>query len=430
MQPPATRNAGLLLPAFSTRRRGDLGIGDTLALREWIDWAAEHQVGFLQMLPINEHGAEESPYSAISSVALDPIYLALEPGEIPGLTAEDIAAAREDLAEVIAAALVDYPAVRRAKRDLLERAWARWPEAEEGLRQEFAAFRETEEEWLDDYCLFRWQMEVHGEHLAWDQWPDDCRTPEAVRAYLARQRGLDGELVDYRLGYYAFVQWLCFRQWRAVRAHGEARGVKLMGDMPIGISWHSCDVFFERDLFHLDWCGGAPPESMFHHDRFLQEWGQNWGIPVYRWDRMAEDGYAWWQRRVRRLTEVFGMFRIDHILGFYRIYAFPWRPERNGEFVGLSHEQAAAMNDGRLPRWVMRPDDTDENKAANLADGSPRLQAVVEAAGDAEIIGEDLGWVPDYVRPHLERLGIAGMRIPHWDCNEHGRPLPGGMFPE
>lgn len=424
------RTSGLLLPAFSPRRKGDLGIGDTQALRDWVDWAADHQVGFLQLLPINEHGAEESPYSAISSVALDPIYLTLEPGEIPGLTADDVEMARTDLGEAIAAPLVDYPAVRRAKRDLLETAWARWPEAGAAWHAEFAGFRNAESDWLPDYQIFRWLMETHGENLTWDRWPESCRTPAGARVFLAKQRALDGEVVDYRLGFHAFTQWLCFRQWRAVRTHAEARGVKLMGDIPIGISWHSCDVFFERDSFHLDWSGGSPPESMFHHDLFLQRWGQNWGIPLYRWDKMEADGFPWWRRRIRRHTEIFRMFRLDHILGFYRIYAFPWRPERNPEFAALDHAQAADLTGGRLPRWFMRPDDTDANKAANLLDGSPRLQAVAEAAADAEIIAEDLGWVPDYVRPHLARLGIAGFRIPHWDCNEHGRPLPGQLFPE
>lgn len=424
------RTAGILLPAFSPRRRGDLGVGDTKALKEWIDWAAAHQVGFLQLLPINEHGAEESPYSAISSVALDPIYLTLERGEIPGLTEEDVTAARATIRDEINAPLVDYPAVRKAKRGLLETAWTRWPDAGPAWHAEFAEFRRQEAEWLPDYQLFRCLMEIHGEDLTWDRWPETCRTPAGARAFLAKQRALDGELTDYRLGFHAFVQWLCFRQWRSVRSHAESRCVKLMGDIPIGISWHSSDVFFERDSFHLDWSGGSPPESMFHHDIFLQKWGQNWGIPLYRWDKMEADGFPWWKRRIQRHTEVFQLFRLDHILGFYRIYAFPWRPERNGEFAALDHPQAAALTGGRLPRWFMRPDDTTENKAANLLDGTPRLQAVADAAAGAEIIAEDLGWVPDYVRPHLERLGIAGFRIPHWDCNEHGHPLPGQLFPE
>ncbi|MEI7908985.1 MAG: 4-alpha-glucanotransferase [Verrucomicrobiota bacterium] len=419
-----------MLPAFSARRKGDLGIGDTLALREWVDWAADHQVGFLQLLPINENSAEECPYSALSSIALDPIYLAIEASEIPGLSTAEVANARLNLAAARAARLVDYPAVRLAKRTLLELAWSRFDAADAALRDEFARFTRDEAKWLDDYCLFRWLMEWHGESLTWDHWPASCQTPEKARAFLAQQRALDAPAVVYRLGYYAFVQWLCFRQWRGLRAHADSRGVKLMGDVPIGVSWHSSDAFFGRDSFHLDWWGGSPPESMFVHDRFLQQWGQNWGIPLYRWDEMEVQGFPWWKQRIHSLTEIFRIFRLDHILGFYRIYAFPWRPERNAEFADLSHEAAAERSGGRLPRWFMRPDDTAENKAANRSDGDARLRAIVEAAGSNEIVAEDLGWVPDYVRPHLAKLGIAGFRIPHWDCNEHGHPLRGNLFPE
>ena len=430
MHPPGNRQAGILIPAFSPRREGDLGIGDTRALREWIDWAAAHCVSFIQLLPINENGADESPYSAISSAALDPVYLTIEAGEIPGLTAAEISRARDQSGPALHAQWVDYPAVRRVKRKLLELAWSKFDEAEPELAGEFARFRQKEAEWLDDYCLFRLLMEQHGESLTWDHWPSSCQTPEKARRHVDKLRLRDAAAIDYRLGFFAFVQWLCFRQWRALRVHADSRNVKLMGDVPIGISWHSCDVFFNREEFHLDWCGGSPPEGMGQSDPFFQQWGQNWGIPLYRWDHMEANGFTWWKTRITRLTEIFRMFRLDHILGFYRIYAFPWRPERNHEFLGLSHEQAAGLNGGRLPRWFLRPDDSVENKAANRADGDARLRAILAAANGAEVIAEDLGWVPDYVRPHLTDLGIAGFRIPHWDCNEFGHPTPGNSFPE
>ena len=422
--------AGILIPAFSLRREKDLGIGDTLALREWIDWAAEHKIGFIQLLPINEHGAEESPYSAISSVALDPIYLALDATEIPGLTDADINNARNHLGDAMRAKLVDYPAVRRVKRGLLELAWSRFEVATSPFAEEFAHFKSEQADWLDDYTLFRYLMELHGEALTWEQWPDTCNTPKKAREFLEKLRQNNPAMVDYRLGYFAFVQWLCFRQWMDVRSYAEQRQVKLMGDVPIGISFHSCDVFFEQAEFHLDWFGGSPPEGLGQSDPFFQQWGQNWGIPLYRWDHMQANGFRWWKKRIKRLTKFFDIFRLDHILGFYRIYAFPWNPTRNHEFIGLNHENAAKINGGRLPRWSLHPDDTVENKAANRTDGDVRLRAIVEAAGDAEIIAEDLGWVPEYVRPHLTDLGIAGFRIPHWDCNDDGHPTPGNAFPE
>lgn len=428
MQVSGKRCAGILVPAFSPRREGDLGIGDTLGLREWIDWAAAHHVGFIQLLPINENGAEESPYSAISSAALDPIYLACDAGEIPGLREMDVANARDQLGAAANSPLVDYTVVRGVKRTLLELAWSRFDQADAALVDELETFRKLESDWLDDYCLFRYLMEVHGGSLTWDHWPASCRTPEKAREFVEAQKRKDPAQVEYRLGYFAFVQWLCFRQWLALRAHAEISGVKLMGDVPIGISWHSCDVFFEQQEFHLDWCGGAPQEGS--GDSFVHQWGQNWGIPLYRWDHMQANDFAWWRKRIARLTRIFQIFRLDHILGFYRIYAFPWRPERNLEFIGLNHEQAAALNGGRLPRWFLRPDDTVEHQAANRVDGDVRLRAILEAACGAEVIAEDLGCVPDYVRPHLSDLGIACFRIPHWDCNEHGHPTPGEAFPE
>jgi 4-alpha-glucanotransferase len=223
VHPPGKRQAGILIPAFSPRRDGDLGIGDTLALRQWIDWAAKQGVSFIQLLPINENGSDESPYSAISSAALDPIYLTLDENEIPWLAAADIAKARSHLATAIDAESVDYPAVRRAKRNLLELAWSKFDEAPPAFATEFSQFRSKEAGWLDDYCLFRLLMEHHGESLSWDQWPSSCQTPAKAGEFVAKLRVRDTAAVDYRLGFFAFVQWLCFRQWRALRAHADSR---------------------------------------------------------------------------------------------------------------------------------------------------------------------------------------------------------------
>jgi len=203
-----------------------------------------------------------------------------------------------------------------------------------------------------------------------------------------------------------------------------------MGDIPIGVSRHSADVFFGRDDFDLDWCGGAPPETVFKHDRFIQQWGQNWGIPLYHWEKMRRENFPWWRRRIAKLIDVFHLFRIDHVLGFYRIYGFPWTPDRNPEFLDLSRKEAAKLTGGPLPKWVPRPDDTEEHCAANRADGDVRLKMVREVAGKDAVIGEDLGHVPDYVRPHLRSLGICGFRVPHWDADEDGEVIPGDQLPE
>jgi len=430
MTESSLRSAGVLLPAFSLRREGDLGIGDTRAMREWIDWAADHRVGFLQLLPIQETGADDSPYNAISSVALEPAYLSFEPEDLPGMTAEDVEQARQRLGAAAEGAWVDYRAVRTVKRELLELAWSRFSEAPAELHAEFARFRESEAAWLEDYSRFRWLMDRNGGAETWDLWPEDTNDPVRALATLEQARANEPETVENRLAFYQWVQWLCFRQWRTVRAHADARGVKLMGDIPIGVSWYSADVFFGRENFDLEWCGGAPPERVFKDDRFICKWGQNWGIPLYRWDKMEAEGFGWWRQRVAKLVEIFHIFRIDHVLGFYRIYAFPWRPQRNAEFLDLTEAQAALKTGGRLPGWAWRPDDTPENKAANLAEGDRRLRMVVEAAGGGEVVAEDLGFVPDYVRPHLASLSVAGFRLPHWDFDEHGKVIPAKELPE
>lgn len=430
MNSTGQRTAGILIPAFSPRRKNDLGIGDTLAMREWIDWAADHQVGFLQLLPINEPGADNSPYNAISSVAVDPVFLTFDGGEIPCITESDLNAARSSLGPALTSRLTDYPAVRAAKRHLLELSWARFTSAAPDIQQNFTQFRQSEAAWLDDYCLYRWLMERNGNSEAWDLWPDDSNTPQAARALYLAEHAVHPQRVDSQIGLHAFIQWLCYRQWRALRNHADERGVKLMGDVPIGISWYSADVFFGQENFDLDWCGGAPPETLFKHDLFIQQWGQNWGIPLYRWDKMQNEDFPWWRQRIAKLTEVFHIFRIDHILGFYRIYAFPWRPQRNAEFLDIDETGAAEITGGLLPQWSPRPDDTAINKLANRNDGDARLRAIINAAAGAEIVGEDLGCLPDYVRPHLESIGIAGFRVPHWDADDDGVVIPPSGIPE
>jgi 4-alpha-glucanotransferase len=423
------RLAGVLLPAFSARRDGDLGIGDTRALIEWMDWAAETGVGFLQLLPIHHNGSDESPYNAISSVALEPLYLTME--EIPGLEENEFSQARNLLgAEVMDAQMVNYTKVRACKNDLLQIGYARFLSGDFSQEKcDFQLFQKNEASWLGDFVLYRWLMDQAGGSEQWDQWPAAFCHAARAREYFDRQLIERGDVVQEELDFHAWVQWLCFRQWRQVRKHADQCGVKLMGDVPIGISYYSADVFFQPEIFDLSWFGGAPPETMFKHDRFIQRWGQNWGVPLYRWDFLEQSDSSWWKQRVQKLTEIFHIFRIDHILGFYRMYAFPWHPNRNAEFLDLTAEEASRLTGGHLPQWAWRDDESEENRAANRDDGDKRLRALIAAVGEAQIVGEDLGCVPEYVRPHLESLDIAGFRIPHWDSDQ-GQVVKGSRFPE
>ncbi len=418
------RRAGVLIPTFAIRTENDLGIGDTGGVRELIDWAADTGLGFVQFLPINATGSDTSPYNAISSVALDYLTLDLQPDAVPELDADffDETIAKFDVAK-LRAGTVQYPRVRELKGVLLRHAFGRL-RAITRRGREFAKFRAEEAEWLEDFCLFRVLMEEIG-HGDWTSWPESLNTAAKARAWLAAERAKSMKAIDSRMRFHAYAQWLCFSQWRAVRAYADSRGVKLMGDVPFGISWCSADVFFQPEQFDLDWCGGAPPETYFKDDVFVQRWGQNWGIPLYRWQAMEADGFAWWRRRVGKLTEVFDIFRIDHTLGFYRIYSFPWRPKFNAEFLHLSDDEARARTGGRLPHFQQNADDTPEHRAANLAAGDKYLRMIVEAAAAHEVVAEDLGIVPEYVRPHLLTLDVPGFKIPQWESDAEGNVVLG-----
>jgi 4-alpha-glucanotransferase len=177
-------------------------------------------------------------------------------------------------------------------------------------------------------------------------------------------------------------------------------------------------VWAHRELFDLQWSGGAPPEHAFAPDEFTKRWGQNWGVPLYKWAVHRKTNFGWWRQRVEETCKIFQLFRIDHVLGFYRVYAFPWKPEDNWQYEKLTTDEAAKKTGGLLPRFWPGPDDSEKQKKANRKQGEEILRIVLEAAGDSTVIAEDLGVVPDYVRPSLLELEIPGFKIPHWERNE------------
>lgn len=417
------RLAGILVPVFSLRAEDDLGIGDVRSLRDFVNFAAETGFGFVQLLPVNETGPDNSPYNAISSVAIEPMTLDCSPDGLKDLTKE---AFEEVLAfyevDSLRAGAVQYSEVRRLKHDLLRRAYERFCETVfnkvDTRAASFEAFCRDEAAWLNDYCLFRFLMDREGGNQVWQLWPTNCQDRNHALDVIVEEAKVHPGEIDRELRYYAYVQWIAFTQWDEVAEHARSKGVSLMGDIPFGISLYSVDVWANLEIFDLDWYGGAPPEQLFKDDEFVQKWGQNWGIPLYRWDVLEERDFDWWRQRIAKTTRIFEMFRVDHALGFYRIYSFPWNPVRNAEFLPLSYDEAAGHCGGHLPGFRPRADHSEEARAANRAEGEKYLRMILEAAGEAEVIAEDLGTVPDYVRPSLSELGIAGMKVPQWEFTD------------
>jgi 4-alpha-glucanotransferase len=351
----AERRAGLLVPLFALRGAGERGIGEIGDLPAFCRWLAAAGHGLLQLLPIVEMSlGERSPYAAMSAFAIDPIYLSLDGVEHP--------AGPDDA--------IDYDGVRAAKRRTLEASFATF----DAQSESFVAFRAREAHWLDDYALFRACQERHGAR-PWTEWEPALRDHEpsavaAARATLARE-----------CLFHEYGQWLAAEQWGAARAAAAAVGVHLKGDLPFIVSANSADVWARQDEFALDVTLGAPP------DAFNAE-GQDWGLPVCRWDVMATNGFGWLRARAARAAGLFDAFRIDHVVGFYRQYTI-----RAGGRRGFV------------------PDDEDEQ----LALGERLLTALADAAGPARVIGEDLGVVPPFVRRSLGRLGIPGYRVLRWE---------------
>jgi 4-alpha-glucanotransferase len=425
---PEKKIAGVLAPLFALRRENDLGIGDLEALRQFVDWAAEIGFKLVQLLPINEVGGDHSPYNAISAVALEPTTLHLAPGSPKDLSQEDFddALGDIDLAKLRKGA-VKHDRVRRLKMALLGKAHRRFLQRKEE-EADFKTFCETEGEWLNDYAFFRALMDENDGRETWDRWQEQHRQPDEAGAWLAGQAAEVQERFSERESFFKYVQWVAFDQWRAMRAYAEERGIALMGDIPFGVNLYSADVYSRRDQFALDWSGGAPPEPYFKDDEFTQKWGQNWGIPLYRWDIMRARNLDWWRWRVRGVRKIFHVFRIDHVLGFYRIYAFPWRPARNPEMLPLSQEQMRERTGGTFPQFYPRDDSNWENCEANRREGEEYLRAVVDESRDTRVAGEDLGTVPDYVRPSLRSLGVAGFKIPQWENHPDGRSISGSDY--
>jgi 4-alpha-glucanotransferase len=426
---PDRKIAGVLVPLFALRGEDDLGIGDTASLRQFIDWAAGIGLRLVQVLPINETGSDNSPYNAISAMAIEPTTLHLAPGSPNELKSEDFHAV---LADVDLTRLrngpVKYSRVKKLKRRLVEKAFANFSAcASEERRFEFRKFCEDQADWLCDYAFFRVLMEENDDSAAWNRWPAEHQSIETARSWL---RGLPPDqqaALEAREEFFCYVQWIAHQQWCATKSHAEERGVALMGDIPFGVSYYSADVFARPEEFLLDWSGGAPPEPHFKDDAFTQKWGQNWGIPLYRWEKMRTNNFAWWRQRVRGIRNIFHLFRIDHVQGFYRIYAFPWRPGKNKEFLPLDQHQMLERTGGRAPHFIPRDDTTRENREANKREGEEYLCVVLEEAGAARVVGEDLGVVPDYVRPDLRLLGIAGFKIPQWEVRD-GMIIPGDRY--
>lgn len=306
--------AGTLIPVFSLRTRGSFGVGDFGDLKMMIDWVAETHQKVLQVLPINDttstHTWTDSyPYSCISIFAIHPQFADLR--QLPAVADKEKAAAFEALREELnQLPQIDYERVNNAKIEYLRVIFEQ--EGGEVLKSAgFKAFLKESAHWLVPYAQYCHLRDTYG-NVDFNTWKGHEVWHEKDRETL-----LNARTKEYKeVAFYYYVQYVLHVQMRAAHEYAMARGVILKGDIPIGVNRNGCDVWHEPQYFNLNSQAGAPPDSFSIN-------GQNWGFPTYNWSRMLEDGCQWWIRRFQNMSKYFDAYRIDHVLGFFRIWATP-----------------------------------------------------------------------------------------------------------
>ena len=342
---PAWKGAGTVIPVFSLRSEGSFGVGDFGDLKMMVDWCAKTGQRALQILPINDstmtHTWQDSyPYNSISIYALHPQYTDLR--QLPPLKDEAKAQEFEQLRkELNSLPQIDYERVNRAKLDYLhlvfKQEWAAMKR-----RASYKKFFDDNQEWLVPYAQFSVNRDKYGT-ADFSQWPS-----KEVTTPLPPAGGAGGESLDFLY----FVQYNLDQQMRAAHDHAREQHVILKGDIPIGISRDGVEAWVEPRYFNLNGQAGAPPDAFSTN-------GQNWGFPTYNWDAMLADGCSWWVRRFRKMAEYFDAYRIDHVLGFFRIWEIPIDAVHGllGQFspaLAMSREEIEAyglpFNEGHMTR--------------------------------------------------------------------------------
>lgn len=413
---PVVRGAGTAVPVFSLRSIDDFGIGDFRDLHALVDWAVLTGQKIIQLLPVNDttrHGGwgDSYPYSPISVFALHPMYIRLQ-----DIGVEEDEEFKREQAALNALPEIDYPRVFETKMKYIRRAWEKKGE-EDARRAEFKKFSRDNDFWLKKYC-----------------------------AFCVMRDGVD----ESQSSFYRWVQFHLDRQLQQESSYARSKGVYFKGDLPIGVARDGADAYFLPEYFNLDKNTGVPPD-------FFSEDGQNWGFPSYNWDNMSHNGYLWWRKRLEKMSEYFSAYRIDHILGWFRIWEIPveMKSGKAGKYNpalpysrkelkerGLDADERLFIKDDRRKGYfhpMISPDFTGiddgirqrfealhndyffrRNNEFWKKNAEKKMPALL-GASDMLACGEDLGLVADSVYEVMDQYGILSLELPIMD---KGRPWP------
>ena len=384
----ARRSNGILLPLAAMKTEQDWGVGDFTSLCQWVRFLGGLVAKIVQILPIQETAPGQTcPYSALSAFAVDPVYIdvsAVREVKLSPRAQEEINNLQGDIAAWRLYHRAPFKAVKDAKLKVLWQAYQFFLENEmargTAQAQAFEAYRSAKAQWLRPYSIFRALKEFYR-WQTWTDWPEGLASydKQAVAAFESQYR----EYVDF----FAYVQWQADLQLRAAKSCAQSAGVYLFGDIPFGTNLDSAEVWSERENFRLECSVGAPPDQ-------FSENGQCWGLPAYDWKHIQADNFGLWRRKIQRAVELYDLFRLDHLVGFFRTYIFQSGNNKGGFDILVEQEQ--------------------------IDRGYAFLSMVLESAGGAMPVGEDLGVIPNYVRHMLVEMKIPGYKVLRWEREDNG----------
>lgn len=361
---------GIDLPLSALHSNESCGIGEFYDLLPMIDWCEKVGMDVIQLLPLNDTGDDTSPFFSVSAMALNPLFLSLH--KLPNLDGDKL----QQLRHFNTYTRVPFHEVQSHKSLILRNYFE---ERKSTLSKE-KGFNEYIEknDWVKSYALFKVFKDLMTKNH-WQTWPSELQNLKNDQFEELFQKHWD------EASYYIFLQYLCFQQLTDVKTYANKKGIFLKGDIPILISPDSADVWKYTDEFQLSLTAGAPP------DRFNEE-GQVWGLPIFNWEVMKQRNYDWWRKRLSYAGNFYDLYRIDHVLGFFRIWAIPLgQPSSEGKFIP-------------------------ENEAKWFDHGKEILSVLVDFSSMLPI-AEDLGVVPDSIRMCLSELGICGTKVMRWESH-------------
>ncbi|MFW5827227.1 MAG: 4-alpha-glucanotransferase [Alkalispirochaeta sp.] len=376
------RIAGVLIPVAALRSSHSAGCGEFADLTALAEWCSATGQKIIQLLPVNDTGSQSSPYSALSAFALHPIYVRIT--DLPEYQALQPADKKAVDARIAALRAAQEPAERFNYDEVLQ-------EKLTILRVVFQAAREAilkgtdltaflrRNGWVKAYAVFR-TLKDRYEQKPWTEWPEHRDIDTATLDNLWKRASLRDET-----RFHAWLQMRVAEQFADAAARVEAAGIALKGDIPILMNEDSVDAWYDRDIFRPNLRAGAPPDM-------FSELGQNWGFPIYNWERLAERDFDWWRERLRHASQFYHAYRIDHVLGFFRIWTIPagnWSgiPGFFWPQHGISREelQESGFDDGRI-RWLREPHLWGEELRSQLGSSLEELQGTIVE----QLPGEDL----------------------------------------